>query len=90
MKSASEMSKAIRAKKKMSLSDVEPENALETHMKDPIDELVDSYGDATESLDENHPDPSTAENSDAIEYPENDALKMKKKAGIAKIMAKMR
>lgn len=91
MKSAMEMSKAIRAKKKMKV--VEPENVLEKHMKDPIDELVDGYDDATEEMDENHPTDSDMQNSEEVKYPENDALEMdmkrKKKERIMKMMGRM-
>lgn len=63
-----------------------------TRPEDPIDELVDSYGDATESLDENTPSRSMEDNSQEIKYPENDALDMdmKRKSRIAKMMMKMK
>lgn len=85
MKSASEMSKAIRMKKKM----VNPENVLEEHMKDPIDELVKENDSQVEAMDKNNPKDSFSDNADPIKYPENDALDMdikKKKMRISKIM----
>lgn len=91
MKSAMEMSKMIRMKKKM--KNVDPENVLEKHMKDPIDELIEENETATDAMDENHPTDSDMMNSEEIKYPENDALDMdlkrKKKERIMKIMGRM-
>ena len=58
-------------KKKLNMKELDqPENELESHENDPIDELVEENETQVDGNDENMPSRNMAENSTEIKFPE--------------------